>query len=105
MLEELSAKLQEEKRSADEQISTLSVKLTTAQEEIDVQNVSKLSVKKCYYNYCVIVFVCNAVLKYKEGSLDLKLEIGKLLTDLEQSQEEMKVYEREKTDLVTAKLS
>ena len=44
-------------------------------------------------------------MKYKEGSLDLKLEIGKLLADLEQSQEEIKVYEREKTDLVTAKLS
>ena len=101
MLDELSAKFQEEKRSADEQICTSSAKLTIAQEEIDVQNVSKLSVKNCYY----IVFVCNAVLKYKEGSLDLKLEIGKLLADLEQSQEEMKVYEREKTDLVTAKLS
>ena len=55
MLDELSAKFQEEKRSADEQICTLSVKLTIAQEEIDVQNVSKLSVKKCYY----IVFLCR----------------------------------------------
>ena len=42
MLDELSAKLQEEKKSADEQISILSAKLTTAQEEIDIQNVSKI---------------------------------------------------------------
>lgn len=44
-------------------------------------------------------------MKYKEESSDLKLEIGKLLADLEQSQEEIKVSEREKADLVTSKLS
>ena len=44
-------------------------------------------------------------MKYKEESSDLKLEIGKLLADLEQSQEEIKVSEREKANLVTSKLS
>ena len=37
----LSAKLQEETKSAEEHISNLSSKLTTAQKEIDVQNVNK----------------------------------------------------------------
>ena len=44
-------------------------------------------------------------MKYKEESSDLKLEIGKLLADLEQCQEAIKVSEREKADLVTSKLS
>lgn len=44
-------------------------------------------------------------MKYKEESSELKLEIGKLLADLEQSQEDVKVSEREKDELVTSKLS
>lgn len=35
----------------------------------------------------------------------MKLEIGKLLADLEQSQEDLKTCEGEKADLVTSKLS
>ena len=43
--------------------------------------------------------------KLEEEGSDLKLEIGKLLGDLEQNQEELKTCEGEKADLVTSKLS
>lgn len=44
-------------------------------------------------------------MKFEEENSGLKLEIGKVLADLEQAQEELKVSEGEKADLVTSKLS
>ena len=44
-------------------------------------------------------------MKYEEESSDLKLEIGKLLADVEDCQEKLKTCEGEKADLVTSKLS
>lgn len=44
-------------------------------------------------------------MKLEEDSSGLKLEIGKVLADLEQTQKELKICEGEKADLVTSKLS
>jgi len=44
-------------------------------------------------------------LKLEEESSGLKLEIGKLLADLESAQVKLKVSEGEKDDLVASKLS
>lgn len=55
MLEEMSAKLQEEKASADAQISTLSTNLTAAQEQNDTLKVSKTKSLINLHNYYIFI--------------------------------------------------
>ena len=50
-------------------------------------------------------FLQSKILKFEVESSDLRLEIGKLLADVEEGQEKLRTCEGEKADLVTSKLS